>query len=100
MTAESTRPIPLSLSGKSALITGAARRVGAEIARVLHAAGANVLLHYRSSAEDDVALAAQLNELRPGSARAAECDLLDVAALPGLVAVAVEAFGGLDVLVN
>ena len=100
MTAEKSRPVPVTLSGKSVLVTGAARRVGAEIASVLHAAGANVLLHYRSSAEDAQALAARLNELRPGSAKSAECDLLDVAQLPGLVAAAVEAFGRLDVLIN
>ena len=38
-----------SLSGKAALVTGGARRVGAAITRRLHAAGANVLLHYRDS---------------------------------------------------
>jgi pteridine reductase len=100
MTADISRPVPPSLAGKSVLITGAAKRVGAQIARVLHAAGASVLLHYRSSAEDAAALAGELNALRPDSAQAAECDLLDVTQLPGLVARAVEAFGGLDVLVN
>ena len=94
------RPIPVCLQGRAVLITGAARRVGAEIARVLHAAGANVLLHYRSSAEDAAALAAELNALRPDSAASAECDLLDVAQLPALVARAVHRFGGLDVLIN
>ncbi|HTT43783.1 MAG TPA: pteridine reductase [Steroidobacteraceae bacterium] len=94
------RPIPVCLQGRAVLITGAARRVGAEIARVLHAAGANVLLHYRSSAEDAAALAAALNALRPDSAATAECDLLDVAQLPALVARAVHSFGGLDVLIN
>jgi len=94
------RPIPVCLQGRAVLITGAARRVGAEIARVLHAAGANVLLHYRSSAEDAAALAAELNALRPDSAASAECDLLDVAQLPALVARAVHSFGGLDVLIN
>jgi len=94
------RPIPVCLEGRTVLITGAARRVGAEIARVLHAAGANVLLHYRSSAEDAAALAAELNALRPDSAATAECDLLDVAQLPALVARAVHSFGGLDVLIN
>ena len=58
MTTDTPRPVPASLGGKSVLITGAAKRVGAEIARVLHAAGASVLLHYRSSAEDAAALAA------------------------------------------
>jgi pteridine reductase len=100
MTADTPRPVPLSLGGKSVLITGAAKRVGAHIARVLHAAGASVLLHYRSSAEDAAALAAELNLLRPDSAQTAECDLLDIAQFPALIARCVQAFGGLDVLVN
>lgn len=89
-----------ALAGKTVLITGAARRVGASIARALHAAGANILLHYRSSGEDAAALAGELNAVRGGSVRSAEADLLDVARLPGLVAEATQAFGGLDVLVN
>jgi pteridine reductase len=94
------RPIPVCLEGRTVLITGGARRVGAGIARVLHAAGANLVLHYRSSAEDAATLAAELNALREGSAVTAECDLLDVAQLPALVARAVQSFGGLDVLIN
>jgi len=100
MSAEPPRPVPQSLVGKSVLITGAAKRVGAQIARVLHAAGANVLLHYRSSVEDAAALEGELNALRPDSARSAECDLLDVTQFPALIARCVQAFGGLDVLVN
>jgi pteridine reductase len=99
---ESEAPPPASgpLHGRTALVTGAARRVGAEIARTLHKAGASVLLHYHTSAEDAAALEGELNALRADSARTAACDLLDVAALPGLVAAATQAFGGLDVLVN
>jgi pteridine reductase len=89
-----------ALSGRTALITGAARRVGATIARGLHAAGANVLLHYRSSGDDAARLAGELNHARPGSAATAECDLLEVAQLPELVAEAARVFGGLDILVN
>jgi pteridine reductase len=88
------------LKGKTALITGAARRVGAAISCALHAAGANVLLHYRSSADEATKLAAALNEARPGSAATAECDLLDASRLPGLAAEAASVFGGLDILVN
>ena len=88
------------LAGKTVLITGAAKRVGAEIARLMHASGANLVLHYRSSAEDAAALERELNEARPGSALCAECDLLEVAQLPGLVGRAVDGFGGLDVLIN
>jgi pteridine reductase len=89
-----------ALSGKTALITGAARRVGATIARVLHAAGANVVLHFRSSAEAAGALAHELNGTRAHSATLVEADLLDLVQLQSLPAAAVEAFGGLDMLVN
>ena len=67
------------------LVTGAARRVGAEIARVLHAAGAGVAIHYRSSATEAEELAATLNKARAESAAAFAADLLDLAALPRLV---------------
>lgn len=82
------------------LITGAARRVGAEIVRTLHAAGSSVAIHYRSSAKAAAALAAELNAARPDSAAAFCADLLDIAALPPLVAVVVAKFGRLDGLVN
>jgi len=82
------------------LITGAGRRVGAEIARTLHAAGSRVAIHYRSSAHDAEALAAELNAVRADSAAAFKADLLDVAALPPLVAAVVARFGRLDGLVN
>ena len=82
------------------LVTGAARRVGAEIARTLHAAGACVAIHYRSSAAEAEALATALNQGRPGSAAAFAADLLDMAALPQLVESVVARFGRLDALVN
>jgi pteridine reductase len=88
------------LSGKTALITGAARRVGAAIARALHGAGANVVLHYRSSGEDAAELAQELNRARPGTAHLVSADLLEIDKLPALAHAAAEAFGGLDVLVN
>lgn len=50
-----------SLEGRTALVTGAARRVGAEIATQLHAAGADVGIHYRNSAQDAMNLVARLN---------------------------------------
>lgn len=89
------------------LVTGAARRVGAEIARTLHAAGARVAIHYRSAAADASSLAATLNAARAGreaeqgeSAATFAADLLDVSELPGLVASVVQRFGRLDALVN
>lgn len=82
------------------LVTGAARRVGAEIARTLHAAGACVVIHYRSSALEAEALAAELNDIRPETAVAFATDLLDVAALSDLVNAVITRYGRLDGLVN
>ena len=89
-----------SLTGKTVLITGGARRVGAAIGRCLHGAGANLLIHYRRSGEDADALAAELNGARPGTAATIQADLLHVDALGALPDFAVSRFGGLDVLVN
>ncbi len=91
---------PAPLTGKTALVTGAARRVGAAVVRALHAAGANVVVHFRSSAEPAAELAGELNQARPESARVAECDLLDIEQLPDLARMAADAFGSLDILVN
>jgi pteridine reductase len=82
------------------LITGAARRVGAEIARTLHAAGANVALHYLCSHNEAEQLARTLNELRPGSAFTIAADLGDSLLLHALVDEVVKHFGRLDGLVN
>jgi pteridine reductase len=89
-----------SLSGKSVLITGGARRVGAAIARKLHEAGANLVVHYRNSAKDAQALAAELNQARARSVELFQADLLDLGRLPELVEFAARAWGSLDVLVN
>ena len=88
------------LLGQVALITGGARRVGAEIARTLHGAGANLLIHYRNSAVAAQALAQELNGKRAGSAGLAKADLLDHAAPDSLVAAALREFGRLDILIN
>lgn len=82
------------------LVTGGARRVGAEIVRCLHATGAQVAVHYRHSRGEAEALVADLEGRRAGSAVALCADLLDSAALPGLVEAAVAHFGRLDGLVN
>jgi pteridine reductase len=89
-----------SLTGKTVLITGGARRVGAAIAKQLHGAGANLVVHYRNSAKEADGLIASLNAARPGSAAAFQADLLDLDRLPALVDFATGRFGGLDVLVN
>jgi pteridine reductase len=89
-----------SLSGKVALVTGGARRVGAAIARRLHAAGARVLLHYRDSETEAAKLEAELNALRPKSAAKVKAELLAPIAPRALVSAARESFGRLDLLVN
>jgi pteridine reductase len=86
-------------STKTALVTGAAARIGAAIAEELHRRGCNVLLHYNSNSEGAQRLAARLNEQRPGSAATAAADLARPGDLASLAAAA-EAFGRLDVLVN
>ncbi len=85
---------------KNVLITGAGRRVGAACARLLHKEGCNIFIHYLSSKNDAQLLADQLNEKRPGSAKAIQADLLDIHALQVLVDSAIAAWGGIDVLLN
>jgi len=91
---------PQPLAGRTALITGAARRLGAAIARKLHEAGANVAVHYRQSRGEAETLVAELNARRERSAIAAQCDLIDIDRLPALVDTITGRFGRLDVLVN
>lgn len=87
------------LSGKTALITGSARRIGAAIARSLHAAGATVILHYHQSEEEAKKLAKDLNQQRPHSAFLEAFDLMRPDLSPLMQAVL--AYGkGLDILVN
>jgi pteridine reductase len=89
-----------TLEGKTALVTGAAKRIGAAIARRLHAAGANVVLHYRGAEAEATALEAELNAVRTGSAARVKADLLAPIAPRLLLGSALERFGRLDVLVN
>ena len=90
----------MSSSRPVALITGAARRIGAGIARRLHAEGHDVALHYRGSAMQANALADDFNARRPDSAIALQADLAEFDRLPELVARTVGRFGRLDALVN
>jgi pteridine reductase len=82
------------------LITGAAKRVGAAIATLLHASGANVMLHYRSSIAAAEALAISLNAARPGSAAIVQAELGSQSAANALVEATLAQFGRLDGLVN
>ncbi len=85
---------------KVVLITGAAKRVGAVIARTLHAQGMRVAIHYNTSADDAQALCEELNRLRPNSAIKIQGDLNDSDSLSELIAAPLELWGQLDVLIN
>ncbi|WP_462320078.1 pteridine reductase [Halochromatium sp.] len=91
---------PGSLAGKVALVTGGAHRIGARVARQLHAEGANLALHYHCSEADADALKHELEHEREGSVQLIRADLCDIARLGALIA-EVEAYHGrLDILVN
>ena len=89
-----------SLNNKTVLITGGAKRVGAAICRLLHANGANLMIHYRSSITEARALQAELNLQRANSVAIIQGDLLNLSMLPSLVNETVKCFGGLDILIN
>jgi 3-oxoacyl-[acyl-carrier protein] reductase len=78
----------MSLHGKTALITGASRGIGAAVARLLHARGVKLALASRSG--DDLGLEGVLARC---------CDVRDLDALVSLCDEAAERFGGIDVLV-
>ncbi len=82
------------------LITGGARRIGAAIARHLHAAGYDIALHHRSAAGDAAALAEELQQQRANSVISVQAELADIDALPAMIETVVARFGRLDALVN
>lgn len=87
-------------SRKKALVTGAAARIGAEITRVLHGRGCDVLLHYNSNRDEAAQLAAQLNATREGSVHLAQADLSSPEGIESLAKQVRSSFGRLDILVN
>jgi len=89
-----------TLNERVVLITGAVQRIGAEIARTLHAEGARLVLHYRGSRDAAHALQDELNKQRADSVVLVRADLLDQATLPAVVADALATWGRLDVLIN
>jgi len=91
---------PIAIPRPVALITGAAKRIGAAIARVLHAAGYDLALHYRHSRAEMDALCAQLETARAGSTCAIQAKLDDIAHVPDIVEKCIARFGRLDGLVN
>jgi pteridine reductase len=92
--------VETSLTKKIVLITGGAKRVGASICRLLHANGASLMIHYRSSANEARSLQAELNLQRPNSVAIIQGDLLNLSVLPSIVQETIKHFGQLDVLIN
>ena len=88
------------MRGKVILVTGGARRVGAATCRHLHAQGANLVVHYKASANDARALQNELDQARRGSVALVQGDLLDIKRLPALIGETMSHFGRLDALVN
>ncbi len=92
--------IKSDLSGQVALITGGAQRVGAMSARFLHAAGACLVIHYRNSRKQALALQEELNAQRENSVILIQADLLDIDNLPAIIKKTIEHWGHLDILLN
>jgi pteridine reductase len=90
----------MSKNSKVALVTGASRRVGAEISKRLHAAGFNIVVHYNHSAADAKQLCEFFNQQRHDSAVMLPAELSDVTQLQPLINDSVQQWGRLDVLVN
>ncbi len=90
----------IDLNGKVALITGAARRIGASIAATLQAEGMRVAIHYRGSKAEAKNLRDRLNEQRPDSAQMFQADLIEPGGPANLVGEVVRWAGSLDALVN
>lgn len=89
-----------NLKGKVALVTGAARRIGAVTLRALHQAGATVIIHYRHSAGEAETLANELNALRKDSCFLQQADLLDISGFPKMIESILQKTARLDILVN
>lgn len=89
-----------SANTKVVLITGAAHRIGATTAKLLHQNGMNIVLHYRGSREQAKALQKELNSERENSVILIQADLHITSGLSALIEESVKAWGRLDVLIN
>ncbi len=89
----------MDLQGKTALITGGAHRVGGAMTRALAAAGANVIINYRSSADAAEAIAEEVRALGVG-ALPFQADVTNATRVQAMVDAATERFGSVDVLIN
>ncbi|MBT8419591.1 MAG: pteridine reductase [Gammaproteobacteria bacterium] len=90
----------MSLKNKVAFITGGAKRIGAVIARMLHAQGMDIVFQYRESREAAMGLCDALNGERPNSVHAFQADLSLTEKIPMLMEEIVAVHGRLDVVVN
>jgi NAD(P)-dependent dehydrogenase (short-subunit alcohol dehydrogenase family) len=89
----------MQLKDRVALVTGGARDVGREIALTLAAEGANVAVHYRSSAEEAQGVVAEICK-QGGKAKSYQADVADLSAVRGMIQGIVADFGGLNIVVN
>src|SRR5450432_2440126 len=87
------------LSGKTALVTGGARRIGREIALALARAGADVAITYRNSRSEALQAVEEIASLGV-RAQAVECDVRSEASVRAAIKTIISKFGRLDVLVN
>jgi pteridine reductase len=88
------------LENKTVLITGAAHRIGAHMAKILHQQGANIILHYRNSKTTAESLQSELNTQRPDSVYLVQGDLLDTGSIDKIIEQTLQQAGHLDVLIN
>src|SRR5690606_8627494 len=87
------------LAGKTAIITGASRGIGAEIARKFSEAGAKVVVNYSGSQEKAEAVVAEIQE-KGGEAIAVKANVSDSDAVKSMIDETMKAFGSIDILVN
>jgi pteridine reductase len=89
-----------SVINKTALITGAAKRIGAAIAEQLHNAGMNIVIHYNTSTQEADELASKLNNIRTDSVITVQTNLEHQDDYTVLVDTAIQFKGSIDVLIN
>ncbi|MEX3508075.1 SDR family oxidoreductase [Kocuria carniphila] len=87
-----------SVAGKTVVITGSSRGVGADTAKILAGEGANVVVNYRQKAPRANKVVKEITEAG-GKAIAVQADMTDVESLRGLLQAGVDEFGGVDVLI-
>lgn len=90
----------MSTAHPVALVTGASRRIGAAICRMLHDNGYNIVIHFHRSRAAAEALAAEFNARRDNSAKTMQADLNDLTQILALASYGDRAWGGVDALIN